>query len=83
MLLRPQPDILDSDALSADCVAIACRVIVTARVVGDVFMGAIYTARDMTPESRCSAALDCVHDLELAQADAPLVCRPPSRAVVL
>tara|TARA_R110000823_G_scaffold286742_1_gene405065 strand:- start:977 stop:1174 length:198 start_codon:yes stop_codon:yes gene_type:complete len=55
---------------------------VAARVVSDVFMGAVGATRNMTAERRCAAALNRTHDLELVQVDVPSVCRTPGSTMV-
>ena len=57
-------------------------VTVAARIVRDVFMGAIFAARHMPTKRRRSATLDCTHHLHLIQADMPLISRAPSSAMV-
>lgn len=54
---------------------------VPARVVGDVFMPAVFTPRGMTAERCRAAARDGVHHLQLVEADMACIGRPPSRTM--
>jgi hypothetical protein len=55
---------------------------VAAGVVRDAQVGAGLTAFDMTAQRRRSAALDCRHDLELAEAHMAGMGRTPNRPTV-
>jgi hypothetical protein len=50
---------------------------VTAGVVGDVVMPAVFASRDMAAERRRAATLDGAHDLQLIEADMAGISRPP------
>jgi hypothetical protein len=65
------PDTLDNAALSADCCAIACRVIIAARVVCDVLMITFCASRNVTAEGGSPTVLDCGHHLQLGQVQVP------------
>jgi hypothetical protein len=54
---------------------------VAARVVGDLTVLAGFTVQQVSPQRRAAALLDGRHDLELAQAQVPLLGITPSRAM--
>ena len=54
---------------------------VPARVVGDLNMGAVVAALDVTAKRRSAAGLDRRHDLQLAEADVAGVASAPRRAM--
>jgi hypothetical protein len=55
---------------------------ITARVVGDVLMSAVFTPRNMSAERSCAAALNGTHDLQLIKADMPHVYRTPGCSMI-
>lgn len=54
---------------------------VPARVICDVFMGAVFAACDVTAKRSRPAALDGAHHLQLVKADVPFV-RGPIRSTM-
>ena len=57
------------------------KMTVPARVVGDLNMGAVVAALDVTAKRRSAAGLDRRHDLQLAEADVAGVGSAPRRAM--
>src|ERR1700681_4097123 len=65
------------------CGALALRAMpVTAAVVSDDLMGAIFAAHEMAAQRRRAAALDGSHHLQLVEAHMAGIGLPPCRSVV-
>src|SRR6202011_524627 len=63
--------------------ALALRAMpIATAIIGDDFVGAVFTARDMPAEGRRAAALDRRHYLQLAEAHVAGVGLAPRRSVV-
>lgn len=73
-LARCQPS-LGCTRLTLGAMAIA------ARVVGNVFMPAVFAPRGMATERCRAAARDGVHDFQLVEADMARIGRPPGRTM--
>ena len=73
-LARRQPDLCRT-RLTFGTMAIA------AGIIGDVFMRAVFTSRNMAAEHRRAAALDRAHHLQLVEADMAGIGRTPGSTV--
>jgi hypothetical protein len=50
---------------------------ITAGIIGNARVGAVFAALDMTAERGCAARFNCRHDAELAEAQVPGILAPP------